>query len=250
MLTCVYDKYKDIPLSDYGQFCPVAKATELLGEKWMLLILRELLLGTHRYNDFQRALSRISPSLLTKRLKQLAAAGVIVRKAQQGRKGYEYFLTPAGKELAPIVEHLATWGMRWARGQLSDDELDVEFLMWDIQRRLNTDMLPDGETILCFMFEELPSLNNWWLVVHNDEVDVCTEYPGKDVDLYIWTSLRNLVQIWSGDIEIKQAIRNEIIKTQGNSQLAKTLPGWLGICLYADVNRGDSAMMKESADDS
>lgn len=245
----MYDKYKEVPLSDYGQFCPVAKATALLGEKWMLLILRELLLGTHRYNDFQRAMSRISPSLLTKRLKQLEAAGVIVRKAQLGRKGYEYFLTPAGKELAPIVEHFATWGMRWARGQLSDDELDVEFLMWDIQRRLNTDMLPDGETILCFMFEELPTFNNWWLVVHNGEVDLCTENPGKDVDLYVRTSLRHLVEIWNGDIEIKQAIRNKIIKTQGNTQLAKTMPSWLGICLYADVHRGDPEKMKVTADD-
>ncbi len=236
-------------MSDYGQFCPVAKATELLGEKWMLLILRELLLGTHRYNEFQRALSRISPSLLIKRLKQLESAGIIVRKAQQGRKGHEYFLTPAGKELAPIVEHLATWGMRWAQGQLDEDELDVEFLMWDIQRRLQTDMLPDGETILCFIFNDLTTFKNWWLVVRNDEVDLCTENPGKDVDLYITTTLRNLVEIWKGDIEIKQALRKELIKTQGNKQLAKTMPDWLGICLYADIRPGDPAMMKIAVDD-
>ena len=236
-------------MSDYGQFCPVAKATELLGEKWMLLILRELLLGTHRYNEFQRALSRISPSLLIKRLKQLESAGIIVRKAQQGRKGHEYYLTPAGKELAPIVEHLATWGMRWAQGQLDEDELDVEFLMWDIQRRLQTDMLPDGETILCFIFNDLTTFKNWWLVVRNDEVDLCTENPGKDVDLYITTTLRNLVEIWKGDIEIKQAQRKELIKTQGNTQLAKTMPDWLGICLYADIRPGDPAMMKIAVDD-
>ena len=236
-------------MSDYGQFCPVAKATELLGEKWMLLILRELLLGTHRYNEFQRALSRISPSLLIKRLKQLESAGIIVRKAQQGRKGHEYFLTPAGKELAPIVEHLATWGMRWAQGQLDEDELDVEFLMWDIQRRLQTDMLPDGETILCFIFEDLTTFKNWWLVVRNDEVDLCTESPGKDVDLYITTTLRNLVEIWKGDIEIKKALRKELIKSQGNTQLAKTMPDWLGICLYADIRPGDPAMMKIAVDD-
>jgi len=236
-------------LSDYGQFCPVAKATELLGEKWTLLILRELLLGTHRYNEFQRALSRISPTLLTKRLKQLESAGIVIRKAQQGRKGHDYFLTPAGKELAPIVEHLATWGMRWARGQLSDDELDVEFLMWDIQRRLNTAMLPDGETVLCFMFEGLPTFNNWWLVVHNGEVDLCTENPGKDVDLYIRTTLRHLVEIWNGDIEIKSALSKGLIKTQGNTQLAKTMPDWLGICLYADVRQGDPALKEIAADD-
>jgi len=239
----------DKPLKDYGQFCPVAKATEVLGEKWMLLILRELLLGTHRYSEFQRALSRISPSLLTKRLKQLESAGIIIRKAQQGRKGFDYFLTPAGKELAPIVEHLATWGMRWARGQLSDDELDVEFLMWDIQRRLQTDMLPDGETIFCFIFDDLTTFKSWWLVVRDGEVDLCTENPGLDVDLFISTTLRNLVQIWEGDIEIKAAQQKELIKTQGNKQLAKTMPDWLGVCLYADVRPGDPAMMKIAAED-
>jgi DNA-binding HxlR family transcriptional regulator len=236
-------------LADYGQFCPVAKASELLGERWVLLILRELLLGTHRYSDFQRALSRISPSMLTKRLKQLEQAGIIIRKAQHGLKSFDYYLTPAGKELTPIVEHLATWGMRWARGQLSDDELDVEFLMWDIQRRLQTDKLPDGETIFCFIFDDLTQFKNWWLVVRNGEVDLCTENPDKDVDLYISTSLRNLVQIWEGDIDIKLAQRKELLKTQGNTQLAKTLPEWLGICLYADVRPGDPAMKKIAVED-
>lgn len=236
-------------MTDYGQFCPVAKASELLGERWVLLILRELLLGTHRYSDFQRALSRISPSMLTKRLKQLEHAGIIVRKVQHGRKNYDYFLTPAGKELTPIVEHLATWGMRWARGQLSEDELDVEFLMWDIQRRLQIEKLPDGETIFCFIFDDLTQFKNWWLVVRNGEVDLCTENPDKDVDLYISTTLRNLVQIWEGDIDIKAAQHKELLKTHGNSQLAKTLREWLGICLYADVRPGDPAMKKIAADD-
>ena len=239
----------DMPLTDYGQFCPVAKATELVGERWTLLILRELLLGTHRYSEFQRALSRISPSLLTKRLKQLETAGIIIRKAQKGHKSLNYFLTPAGKELAPIVEHLAKWGMRWARSQLTDDELDVEFLMWDIQRRLQTNMLPDGDTILCFIFDDLTTFKNWWLVVRDGEVDLCTENPGLDVDMYISTTLRDLIQIWKGDIAIKAAQQKQLIKTQGNSQLAKTMHDWLGICLYADIRPGDPAMMKIAVDD-
>jgi DNA-binding HxlR family transcriptional regulator len=236
-------------VSNYGQFCPVAKATELLGEKWMLLILRELLLGSHRYCEFQRALSRISPTLLTKRLKQLEGAGIVVRKTQQGRKGHNYFLTPAGRELAPIVEHLATWGMRWARGQLDDDELDVEFLMWDIQRRLQTDKLPDGETVLCFIFDGLGTYKSWWLVVCDGEVDLCTENPGKDVDLYVMTTLREMVEIWNGDTDIKTAMRKEMIKIQGNARLAKTLSDWLGICLYADVRPGDPRMLCVAVED-
>ena len=236
-------------MTDYGQFCPVAKATELLGERWTILILRELFLGTHRYSEFQRALSRISPSLLTKRLKQLEAAGILVRKVQQGRKGHDYFLTPVGKELAPIVEHLATWGMRWARGQLDDNELDVEFLMWDIQRRLQVDKLADGETILCFIFDGLTNFNSWWLVIRDGEVDLCTENPGKNVDLYIKTTLRCLVEIWNGDVDIRTALNKERINTQGDSQLARTMPDWLGICLYADVRPGDPALKKIAVED-
>lgn len=236
-------------MSEYGQFCPVAKATELLGEKWMLLILRELLLGTHRYNEFQRALSRISPTLLTKRLKQLEAAGIIVRKAQQGRKGHEYYLTAVGKELEPIVEHMATWGMRWARGQLDEDELDVEFLMWDIQRRLQLDKMPDGESVLCFLFDGLTNFSNWWLVVRNAEVDVCTENPGMDVDLYIRCALRDMVAVWNGDIEIASALNSEMIKVQGNAELARTMPQWLGINPYADVRPGDPALKNIVAED-
>jgi len=236
-------------MADYGQFCPVAKAAELIGERWTLLILRELMLGTHRFNDFQRALSRISPSLLTKRLKHLEDAGIVVRKAQQGRKGYDYFLSHAGKEMAPIVEHLAVWGMRWARGQLSDDELDVEFLMWDIQRRLQTDALPDGETVFCFIFDELTRFNSWWLVVRDGDVDLCTKNPGKDVDLYIATTMRSLVQVWEGDMDIRSALRKQLIKTQGNPRLAKAMPDWFGICLYADIRPADPTLMRVVADD-
>lgn len=234
---------------DYGQFCPVAKATELIGERWTLLILRELVLGTHRFSDFQRALSNISPSLLSKRLKDLEKSGIIIKKSQQGRRGYQYYLTPAGRQLSPIIEHLAVWGMRWARGQLTDRELDVEFLMWEIQRRLDIEALPDGETVLCFIFEELDQFKSWWVVVNNRNVDLCTENPGKDVDLYISSTVRTMVEIWEGELDLKLALRKQLIKTNGVQQLSKTLPAWFGICLYADVERGDPALMRVASDD-
>ncbi len=236
-------------MADYGQFCPVAKATELVGERWTLLILRELILGTHRFNDFQRALSRISPTLLAKRLNGLEQAGVVVKRRQQGRRGYEYHLTPAGKQLSPIIEHLAVWGMRWTRGQLTESELDVEFLMWDIQRRLQTESLPGGETVLCFTFDNLEKYKSWWLVINDDEVDLCTENPGKEVDLYLNTSVRTLVEVWEGALDVGKALRSASIKTIGNRQLAKSLPEWLGICLYADVQPGDPRLLQMVADD-
>ena len=235
-------------MAGYGQFCPVAKATEIIGEKWTVLVLRELLLGTTRFNDFQRGISRMSPTLLAKRLRRLEACGIVIRKKLTGQKGYEYRLTAAGKELAPLVEVLAVWGMRWARDQLTDDELDVEFLMREMQRRLQTDHLPDGETVICLMFDELAQHKTWWLLVDGDAVDLCTEDPGKEVDLYIRSPVRTLVEVWEGDLEMRSALRSGSIEAHGARHLVRTLPDWFGVCLYKDVQRGDPELRRQLAD--
>ena len=236
-------------MSGYGQFCPIAKATELIGEKWTLLVLRELLLGTTRFNDFQRALSRMSPTLLVRRLRRLEECGIIVRKKLSRQRGYEYRLTAAGKELAPLIETLAVWGMRWARSQLNDDELDVEFLMREMQRRVQTHYLPEGEIVICFSFPELDRHQNWWLVVNEGEVDLCTEDPGKEVDLYLTSRVRTMVNIWEGDLDIRDGAPLRF--NQGTRHAA---PGendaglvW-GMCVYKDVARGDPELMQKEAD--
>jgi DNA-binding HxlR family transcriptional regulator len=235
-------------MAGYGQFCPVAKATEVIGEKWTLLVLRELLLGTTRFSDFQRGISRMSPTLLAKRLRRLEECGIIIRKKLSGQRGYEYRLTAAGKELAPLIETLAVWGMRWSRDQLSDDELDVEFLMRELQRRLQTEYLPDGETVICIIFDELSQHKTWWLLVDGDVVDLCTEDPGKDVDLYLNSNVRTIVEVWEGDLEIRTALRNGSVKAHGLRHLVRTMPDWFGVCLYKDVKRGDSDLMQQVAD--
>src|ERR1044072_6660977 len=119
----------------YGQICPVSKAAESLGERWTLLIIRELVLGTTRFNDFQRALSQISPTLMTERLNQLQDAGLLVAKRRPGQRRTEYYPTAAGNQLKATILGLGEWGMSWARGQMNDDELDLEMLMYDLQRR-------------------------------------------------------------------------------------------------------------------
>jgi len=235
-------------MTEYGQFCPVAKATELIGEKWTLLVLRELLLGTTRFNDFQRALSRMSPTLLVKRLRHLEECGIIVRKKLSGQRSYEYLLTAAGKELAPLVETLAIWGMRWARSQLTDDELDVEFLMRELQRRLQTQHLPDGQTVVCMTFDELTHHKTWWLLVEGEVVDLCTKDPGKNVDLYISSSVRTIVQVWEGDLDIRTALRSKSIKAYGMQHLIRTMPDWFRLCAYKDVSRCDPQLMRRAAD--
>jgi DNA-binding HxlR family transcriptional regulator len=226
----------------------VAKATEIIGEKWTVLVLRELLLGTTRFNEFQRGISRMSPTLLAKRLKRLEECGIVIRKRLSGRKGYEYRLTAAGKELGPLIEVLAVWGMRWARDQLTDDELDVEFLMQDLKRRLQTEHLPDGETVICLTFDDLSEHKTWWLVVEAEEVDLCTEDPGKDVDLYVSSKVRSMVEVWEGDVDMRTALRNGSVEAHGPSHLVRTMPDWLGVCLYKDVQRGDPRLKRQLAD--
>lgn len=222
-------------MTSYGQFCPVSKATEIVGEKWTLLILRELLLGTSRFNDFQRSMSRISPTILTKRLKHLEGKGVVVKKRLSGQKGFEYRLTAMGKELEPLVEELAVWGQRWARGQMTDDELDVELLMWDIHRRILTDNLPGGETVLAFTFNDLQKFRKWWLVISPEDVDLCTENRGKDVDLYISSDLRTMVEIWQGDADLRAMLRCESVIGIGSKALIRSMDGWFGLCAHAGV---------------
>ena len=220
-------------MTSYGQYCPVAKATEIIGEKWTLLILRELLMGTSRFNDFQRSMSRISPTVLNKRLKELEDKGIILKKRLSGKRGHEYRLTPMGRELEPVVDQVARWGQRWARGRMSDDELDVELLMWDIHRRIDSAGLPDGETVIGFVFTDLKKHKSWWLIVDADGVDLCTEDPGKDVDIYLSTDVRTMVEVWQGDVGLNAAIRHERLVALGPKGMIRTMPKWFTRCMYA-----------------
>ena len=220
---------------EYGQFCPVAKAAEILGEKWTLLIIRELLLGATRFNQIQRAISRVSPTILNKRLETLRKYGLIVHKRIPEQRGYEYQLTEAGRELYPIVLKTAEWGMRWARGQMTDQELDVQLLMSDIQRRINTDKLPSGQTVIKFSFMDLDRYGEWWVKISNKEVDLCTENPGNEVDVYFTCDLRTMTEVWMGDLSIEQARSGNRLKIVGSSVYLKNIRSWLGLYHLADV---------------
>jgi DNA-binding HxlR family transcriptional regulator len=219
----------------YGQFCPIAKAAEILGERWTILIVRELLLGTTRFNDFQRALSQISPTLLTKRLNQLVDAELVIRKKIPEQRRTEYHLTPAGRELEPIVTGLGEWGMRWARGQMTEDELDVELLMFDLNRRLDPDHLPGGRTVVRFEFPALDKFRCWWIVVEDGKKELCVDHPGKETDLAITTDVRTLTQIWMGDCTYAQVKRDGRMRHEGSPLLSRTISSWLNPGLLAGI---------------
>jgi DNA-binding HxlR family transcriptional regulator len=220
----------------YGQFCPVAKAAEVLGERWTILIIRELLLGTTRFSDLQRALSQISPTLLTKRLNQLQDYGLIVRKRIPEQCRTEYHLTPAGRELLPVVVGLGKWGMKWARGQMSDDELDVELLMHDFSRRIDRTQLPGGRNVIQFVFSGLTKFAHWWIVLEeNGKRELCLNNPGKQVDIQLRSDLRTMTEIWAGDTEIRTAKKDGRLQLSGNPALIRTLSSWLHIGMFAHV---------------
>lgn len=223
----------------YLQFCPLAKASEMLCEKWTLLIIRELLMGGKRFNDFQRGMVAISPTMLTKRLNELVEHGLVIRKKIPGQRGYEYFLSAAGKELAPIVQQIGEWGMRWTRGQIADSELDVELLMLYLERSVNPQLLPGGTTTLCFNFGDLDQLSKWWIVVEDEIVDVCTVDPGKDVDIWFNTDLRTMIEIWMGDITYKSAIREQRLQLIGPSALTSSVTRWISSSVFAEIPAAD-----------
>ncbi len=221
-------------MNNPGSLCPTIKAAEVLGDKWTLLLLRELFFGARRYSEFQRALPRISPTVLSGRLKKMEENGLVVHKKADGQKRGEYRLTASAWELAPIVDSLARWGLRWARDQLCDADLDVGSFMWDFHRTLVTETLPDGRNIIGVIFadQETPK---WWVIAEGESIDLCNDDPGYDVDIYLSSNLETMAAIWMGDITPQFAISNGTLLATGRPHLKKSIGRWFPRSRYAEV---------------
>jgi len=221
--------------SRYHQFCPVAKAMELLDERWTLLVVRELVSGSQHFNELRRGLPRMSPTLLSRRLQQLTRAGVIERRTEGNE--VRYVLTQAGQELRPVVEALGAWGVRWI-GELGDEDLDPKLLLWDMHRHIDQEAVPDGRTVVRFRFPDLPSdLRDWWLVITRGEADVCDADPGYDVAVTVTGGLRSMVEIWRGDVSWSQALRARAVEVHGPEAMRRAVPGWFTLSGFAAVPR-------------
>jgi DNA-binding HxlR family transcriptional regulator len=222
-------------MSTYGQFCPIAKAMELLDERWTLLVVSELLRGSAHFNDLRRGLPRMSPSLLSKRLKSLTRAGVVERVETDGRSSYT--LTPCGQELAGVVGALGAWGIRWI-GELGDADLDPHLLMWDIRRTISVDAWPRARTALAFNLIDVDrKAAHWWLVVSEGVPDICDFDPGYEVAATVETTLLALTQIWRGDMSWSRAMLNGNVAIHGAADARRAVPDWLGQSLAAAVPR-------------
>jgi DNA-binding HxlR family transcriptional regulator len=212
----------------YGQFCPIAKAAEILAERWTLLVVRELLLGSQRYNDIRRGVPRMSPTLLADRLKQLEEAGIVERRQNRGDSAVEYHLTEAGLQLQPLMGTLATWGYQWANRTLSRDDLDPGFLMWSIRRNLVIKSLPATRTVIYIEFSDGRPPRRWWLVVAGGDADLCMKDPGYEVDLFVHTDVLTLTRIFDCRISIAEARSSGRVKLQGSVVLVRTIDKWFG----------------------
>jgi DNA-binding HxlR family transcriptional regulator len=221
-------------MNGYGQFCPVAMAAEVFAERWTPLILRDLLSGARRFADIHRGVPRISRNLLCQRLDSLAYHGIIERKPMANGRGFEYHLTAAGREFAPVIESLGTWGYKWSSRNLRDEHLDPDFLMYALQHLMRKENLPDHRIVIAFQFREKPN-RRYWLVLSRPDVDVCLFDPGFGIDLEVVANLRAFADICLGHLTVRDATVRGTLTLLGARDLCRKFPTWLGTTHFASA---------------
>jgi len=217
-------------MKGYGQFCPVAKAAELFCERWTALVLRDLAAGSTRFSELHRGVPLMSPTLLSRRLKQLEAEGVIERRRSREAGGHTYHLTEAGRDFVPVVEALGIWGQRWSRRELADDEVDLGLLVWSLERSVKADAFGSGRSVVRLQLVDLPPGQSlWWFVNQDRSCELCLQDPGFDVDLYLACTLRDMIYIVRGDLSLARAIAADRLEVIGAAEMRRKLAAWLNL---------------------
>jgi DNA-binding HxlR family transcriptional regulator len=215
----------------YGQFCPVAKAAEVIGDRWNPLVLREMLYGNRYFNDISRGVPSMSRALLVQRLKELEKAGIIVSQEKEAGKGSEYVLTPEGEALRPIIEAMGVWAQLWGGEQIPSEELDDALLMWGIKRRINLQAIPSQKIVLQFDFRGLPkghkTQRSYWIVIEDGEVDMCLKNPGFETNVLISADLSVFTHVWMGYSPLDSALKQGTVCFEGDRNLVRQIPVWL-----------------------
>ncbi len=209
----------------YGQYCPVAKATEIVADRWTPLIIREMLDGVGRFNELQRGLPGISRSLLASRLRHLERARVVERCVSPSGQATEYRLTAAGQELRGVIEGLGRWGARWAFGDPEPAELDPVLLMWWLRRRVRRDRLPPHRVVAQFDFRGARS-GSYWLVMEPAHVSVCVQYPGFDVDVWVTADIAACYRVLFRRLDLDDALGTGQVHLEGPPALVRAFPTW------------------------
>jgi DNA-binding HxlR family transcriptional regulator/putative sterol carrier protein len=218
-------------MKGYGSFCPVAKAAEILTERWTPLVLRELLLGSRHFNQLRRGIPQMSPTLLCKRLQTLEEAGLISRRS--GDNGYwEYHPTQAAKEAGPVIDAMGYWGHRWARSRLTPNELHAGRFMWNMHRSFDLTHIPCDFVLYIEIADARP--RRWWFVVKKEEADLCWDDPGFEPDISLYASLVTLVQIFMGELPLLRARELGKIEIDGPKHLVNSMRTWFPRSKYAN----------------
>jgi DNA-binding HxlR family transcriptional regulator len=240
-----------MPSKGYGQFCPVSIAAEVLSERWTLLVLRELLAGSTRFNDLHRGVPLMSASLLSQRLRDLEIAGLIERQPLPTGKGYSYHLTESGRALEPIVTGIGLWGLKYMRTQFSPENLDPSLLMWDMRRWIRGDHMPAGRVVIRFDIPDAPAPKRHYWMVKNEiekDIDLCLFDPGFPVDLVVTSKLATLTRVWMGDIEPESAVRNHQVTLEGNPAVRMSFYDWIGLSPFVHLEAaGMEASLQQPA---
>ncbi|MEI4472458.1 winged helix-turn-helix transcriptional regulator [Frigidibacter sp. MR17.24] len=220
----------------YGQFCPIARASEILATRWTPLILRELHFGSTRYGDLRRGLPRISSAMLAQRLKELEQAGIVTVARAEGA-GPAYGLSEAGAALFPVLEAMGRWAQAHARADMTkDDNLDPDLLMWNIRRRANCGHVPaGGHFVAMFQFLGVPvPRSRFWLLFTGDGVEICLRDPGHEVGLQVTAHIRTMTRIWLGHLPLDQAISSRDLLLEGSRQTIREFSDWFALSALAD----------------
>ncbi|HSM55176.1 MAG TPA: helix-turn-helix domain-containing protein [Candidatus Sulfomarinibacteraceae bacterium] len=221
----------------YGQYCPVARAVEILGDRWTLLIVRDLLTGTRHFNDLARGLPGISRGLLSGRLERLEEVGIIEKlEIDEGRRSTAYELTEAGDELLPVLEALMHWGARWAFGQPLENELDPILLLWWMRGRVHTERLPQERVVIRFDFQGADD-GTYWLVLKEDDVSICLHHPGFDLDVLVTADIAAFYEVWLGRRAFWEAIRQRDVQVEAIPSLRRAFPDWFALSHSAEAVR-------------
>lgn len=223
-------------MKSYGQFCPVAKAAELFCERWTALILRDLAAGATRFSELHRGVPLMSPTLLSRRLKQLEAEGVVERRRSGRGKTWTYHLTSAGAEFVPLVEALGVWGQRWSRRQLAENEVDLGLLLWTLERSVKADAFRARQAVVRLQLtDQPPGKDLWWFVNSDGKCELCLEDPGFEVTLYLASTLPDMIYIVRGDLPLARALAADRLEAIGAADARKRLAAWLNLSPLAQV---------------
>lgn len=230
-------------MKGYGQFCPVAKAAEIFCERWTALILREMSTGSTRFSQLQRGVPLMSPTLLSKRLRELEAEGIIERRRAAGDRAHSYHLSEAGAEFVPLVDALGRWGQRWSRRELAESEIDLGLLLWSVEKSARADAFGKGRAVIRFEFTDQPEGKRlWWFVNENGRCQMCVQDPGFEVDIYVAASLPDMIHVARGDISVAAAMAANRLEVIGPRRLTGRLAAWLDINPWAGIRPARQAL--------